>query len=230
MKKKLLCTLALICAMSTSAFAATSVAINNKTIDNSSVIEENGTTYISVRPVAEALDLNVEWISETKTVILSNGGPIYITFSIGENGYTFAKTAPMPLSGAPIIINSATYVPVDVVTDLLSYKVEEDGNTLNIKTDETTTEIDEAATDKIAAEGFTGIVTEVSEEEILFNDFVKGEVRLNKSDNVKVTDLNGNTVDINSITVDTKLVVEYGEAMTMSIPPLNNPISIVVCE
>lgn len=230
MKKKLLCTLALIGAMSTSALAATSVAINNKTIDNSSVIEENGTTYISVRPVAEALDLNVEWISETKTVILSNGGPIYITFSIGENGYTFAKTAPMPLSGAPIIINSATYVPVDVVTDLLSYKVEEDGNTLNIKTDETTTEIDEAATDKIAAEGFTGIVTEVSEEEILFNDFVKGEVRLNKSDNVKVTDLNGNTVDINSITVDTKLVVEYGEAMTMSIPPLNNPISIVVCE
>lgn len=230
MKKKLLCTLALIGAMSTSAFAATSVAINNKTIDNSSVIEENGTTYISVRPVAEALDLNVEWISETKTVILSNGGPIYITFSIGENGYTFAKTAPMPLSGAPIIINSATYVPVDIVTDLLSYKVEEDGNTLNIKTDETTTEIDEAATDKIAAEGFTGIVTEVSEEEILFNDFVKGEVRLNKSDNVKVTDLNGNTVDINSITVDTKLVVEYGEAMTMSIPPLNNPISIVVCE
>ncbi len=223
MKKKILCTLALISAFSTSAVAAGSVTINNAAIENSSVIEESGNTYISVRPVAEALGLNVEWIGETKTVVLSNGGPLYITFSIGENGYTFSKTAPMPLSSAPIVVNSTSYIPVDVITDLLSYEVEYDGNILNIKTDE-------EATDKIAAEGFTGIVTEVSDEEILFNDSVKGEVRLNKSDNVKVTDLNGNTVDIDSITVDTKLVVEYGEAMTMSIPPFNNPVSIVVCE
>lgn len=216
MKKKLLCTLALIGALSTSAFAAESVAINGTVIKNSSVIEENGNTYISVRPIAEALGLNVDWISETKTVTISNGGPLYITFNIGENGYTFAKTAPMPLSGAPVIINSTAYVPADIITELLSYEIKEDGNILNI--------ITEAESAKAE-----GIVTDVTDDEILFEDSVRGEVRLNKSDNVKVTDDEGNAVDIDSITVDTKLVVEYGKAMTMSIPPLNNPISIVVC-
>ncbi|MDO4300979.1 MAG: copper amine oxidase N-terminal domain-containing protein [Clostridia bacterium] len=235
MKKKLLCTLALIGAMSTSAFAATSAAIDGKIVDNSSVIEENGTTYISVRPIAESLGLDVEWIGETKTVIISNGGPLYITFSIGKNGYTFAKTSPMPLSGAPIVVNSAAYVPTDVLTELLSYKTEENDNILNIITnsnsqEDETTSGQAVNTDKIKADGYAGIVTEVSDDEILFNDSVRGEVRLSKSSNVKVTDLNGNTVDIDSITVDTKLVVEYGEAMTMSIPPLNNPVSIVVCK
>ncbi len=219
MKKKILCTIALIGAFSTSAIASGSVAINGTAVENSSVMEENGNTYISVRPIAEALGLNVEWIGETKTVIISNGGPLYITFSIGENGYTFAKTAPMPLSGAPVIVNSTAYVPTDVITDLLSYEIKEENNVLNIITNKKETQITG-----------NGVVTEVSDEEILFNDSVKGEVRLNKSDDVNVTDLNGNTVDINSITVDTKLVVEYGEAMTMSIPPLNNPVSIVVCE
>lgn len=215
MKKKILCTLALIGALSTSAFGAEKVALNGNTIENSSVIEENGIEYIGVRPVAEALGLNVEWINETKTVVVSNEGPLYITFSIGTNGYTFAKTAPMPLSGAPIIVNSSAYVPVDIVTDLLAFEVKEDGDVLNIIAD-------------VENKNYNGVVKEVSDDEILFNDTVKGEVRLNKSENVKVTDTEGNTVDIDTITVDTKLMVEYGEAMTMSIPPLNNPVSIVV--
>lgn len=219
MKKKLLCTLALIGAMSTSAFAATSVSIDNKAIDNSSVIEENGVTYISVRPIAEALGLNVEWIGETKTVTISNGGPLYITFSIGNNGYTFAKTAPMPLSTAPILVNSTAYVPTDVVTELLSYEIKEENNVLNIITGE----------EKVQTTG-KGIVTEVSDEEILFKDDTRGEVRLNKSDAIIIMDEEGNKFDINSITVDTKLIVEYGNAMTMSIPPLNNPVSIIICK
>lgn len=219
MKKKILCTLALIGAINTSAFAAESIAFNGKTVDNSSVIEENGITYISVRPIAEALGLNVEWIGETKTVIISNGGPLYITFSIGNNGYTIAKTAPMPLSASPIIVNSTTYVPTDVITDLLSYEIKEENNVLNIITDEEKTQ----ATGK-------GIVIEVSDEEILFNDETRGEIRLNKSDAVIVMDEEGNELDINTISVDTRLIVEYGNAMTMSIPPLNNPVTIVICK
>lgn len=216
MKKKLLATLALITSMAVSAFAGTAVTINGNAIENANAIEENGATYIAVRPIADALDLNVEWNGDTKTVVVTNGGPLYITFQIGVNGYTFAKTAPMELSGAPILVNSTTYVPADVFTDLLQYTVTNENGTVNIVTE-----------DKEIATGF-GTVSEVSDEEILFNDEIKGEVRLNKSDNVKVTDENGNSVDINSITVGTKLTVEYSDAETMSLPPLNNPISIIV--
>ena len=216
MKKKLSATLALTTSMAVSAFAGTAVTINGKAIENANAIEENGATYIAVRPIADALGLNVEWNGDTKTVVVTNGGPLYITFQIGVNGYTFAKTAPMELSGAPILVNSTTYVPADVFTDLLQYTVTNENGTVNIVTE-----------DKEIATGF-GTVSEVSDEEILFNDEIKGEVRLNKSDNVKVTDENGNSVDINSITVGTKLTVEYSDAETMSLPPLNNPISIIV--
>ena len=80
------------------------------------------------------LGLNVEWNGDTKTVVVTNGGPLYITFQIGVNGYTFAKTAPMELSGAPILVNSTTYVPADVFTDLLQYTVTNENGTVNIVT------------------------------------------------------------------------------------------------
>ncbi len=216
MKKKLLATLALTASMAVYAFAGTAVTINGQAVENSQAIVENGATYIAVRPIADALGLNVEWKADTKTVVVTNGGPLYITFKIGVNGYTFAKTAPMELSGAPIVVDSTTYVPADVFTDLFEYTVTNENGTVNIVTE-----------DKESAVGF-GTVTEVSADEILFNDEIKGDVRLSKGDSVKVTDENGNDVDINSITVGTKLTVEYGDAETMSLPPLNNPVSIIV--
>ena len=216
MKKKLLATLALTASMAVSAFAGTAVTINGQAVENAQAIVENGATYIAVRPIADALGLNVEWKADTKTVVVTNGGPLYITFKIGVNGYTFAKTAPMELSGAPIVVDSTTYVPADVFTDLFEYTITNENGTVNIVTE-----------DKESAVGF-GTVTEVSADEILFNDEIKGDVRLSKGDSVKVTDENGNDVNINSITVGTKLTVEYGDAETMSLPPLNNPVSIIV--
>lgn len=250
MKRKILCALALIGAMSTQTFAdnTMTVAIDGNNIADSSAVVENGVTYISVRPVAEALGLNVDWASDTKTVTVSNNGPLYITFTIGENAYTFAKTAPMELSGAPVIIDSASYIPADVVTDLLNYEIVEEDNVLNIVTgadvsveDDTAsgeavenenTENENTSEDAVISEQNegTGTVKEVSDTEILFEDEAMGEVRLNKSDNVKVTDEDGNAVDIDSIEEGTKLIVEYGDVMTKSLPPLNNPVSITVCK
>ncbi len=250
MKRKFLCALALMGAMSTQTLAdnTMTVAIDGNNISDSSAVVENGVTYISVRPVAEALGLDVDWEADTKTVILSNKGPLYITFTIGENAYTFAKTAPMELSGAPVIIDSASYIPADVITELLNFEISEDGNVLNIITGadisvdddivsgeavENENTEDENSSEETAEseknEG-TGIVTEVSEDEILFEDEAIGEVRLNKSDDVKVTDEDGNTVDINSIEVGAVLIVEYGDVMTKSLPPLNTPLSITVCK
>ena len=119
------------------------------------------------------------------------------------------------------------------MSEIFIYDVEKNGENLNINvpmledvtSDEAITS--EEAVEEEAVEG-NGVVTEVSEEEILFEDEVKGLVRLNKSENVEVVDEDGNTVEIDTIEVGANLVVEYGKAMTMSLPPLNNPVKITV--
>lgn len=229
MKKGLLCTLMLTGAMSVSAFAAPAMSVDGTAIEQSETMEIEGNDYFPVRPVAEAMGLSVEWQGETKTVVLTNGGPLYITFSIGENGYTFAKTAPMPSVGAPVIVDGRTYIPVDVISDIAGIMVEKNDESYNIT-------LAQNETDKTdSAEGFgeltpyaTGIVKEVNDEQILFTDDKRGDVILTKGGDVKVTDSEGNSLEISDIKAEDKLTVEYGDAMTMSIPPINNPKSIVV--
>ncbi len=239
MKRKLLFTLAIMGIMSVSAMAAPNVAIDSNVIENSDIIEQDGISYFPVRPVAEAMGLTVEWKAEDKSVVLTNGGPIYITFKNGENAYTFAKTAPMELSGAPIIVNDKTYIPVDVISDFFNYEIMKSDETYNIITkyqEETDTQ-EPSADEEQSSKGFadleekavaTGVVTEVNEEQITFEDDERGTVILTKSDSVKVTDKDGKDADINSVKADMKLNVEYGPAMTMSIPPINNPVSITI--
>lgn len=225
--------------MAVSAMAAPKVAIDNEEVEGSEIVEQDGVGYLPVRPVAEAMGLTVEWNAADKSVLITNGGPVYITFKIGENAYTFAKTAPMELSGAPVIIDSKTYIPADVITDLFSYEIMKSDETYNIitkyqeSTDESEVSDDKDENDKGFADleknaVATGTVTEVNDEQIFFEDAERGTVILTKSDSVKVTDKDGNEVDINSVAADMNIKVEYGPAMTMSIPPINNPVSITI--
>ncbi len=253
MKKKLLCTLALTFVMGMSAAAAPSIAVDSNAVDNSETVEQNGIKYFPVRPVAEALGLSVEWKAEDKSVVITNGGPVYVTFKIGENAYTFAKTAPMPLSGAPIIIDSKTYIPVSIMSDLFAFDVTEGDDIINIATKHSEEETEaaslttEAASEESTAEsasdkhevGFgdmeenekaVGTVSQVDDEHITFEDDERGTVMLTKGGETKAYDKDGNETDINSIAEGMKLSVEYGPAMTMSIPPINNPVSVTIME
>ena len=256
MKNKFLCILALTGIMSMSVMAAPKMAVDSNVIEDAEIVEQAGIKYFPVRPVAEALGLSIEWKAEDKSVVVTNGGPLYVTFKIGENAYTFAKTAPMPFSGAPVIIDSRTYIPVDIMSDLFAFDVMEKDDVINIVTKyqeeiteipsvETTTEVtsDEETTVEATADesdkGFadleenekaTGTVTDTDDEKITFEDAERGTVILTKGGDTKAYDKDGNEIDINTITVGMKLSVEYGPAMTMSIPPINNPVSVTVTE
>ena len=148
----------------------------------------------------------------------------------------------MPLGQAPIIIDSVTYVPVELFSDILAYTVDDTDNgivifdeteessteestetTTSVKSDETATE----ETTEVDAKA-TGKVVEIGDKEILFNDEVMGEVRLCPNDDTKITDKDGNEIKITDIKVDNEIEVEYSDVMTDSLPPLNNPISIKV--
>ncbi len=250
MRKYVLTGLVLAVLMGGSVFAdeaAKQVVLNGEGVGEAIVCE--GVDYVPARAVAEACGLNVEWIGETKTVVLTNGGPIYITFSIGENGYTFAKTAPMKYSGAPVLENATTFIPVDAATELLGLEMTEADGTLTFAAPEEETEepTEEATADETQAEGEeateeateeaaegsvvrTGVISDKSDDEIIFTDSERGDVRLTTGGGVIIKDKDGKMISADELEVGMNVEVVFGPAMTMSLPPLNNPASITVVE
>ena len=224
----------------TTATVAKNITVNGNEI-TATAITQDGKTLLPVRAVATALGLNVEWNAEQKSVVLEDL-PLYVTFRTGVDGYTFAKTAPMPLGQAPIIIDSVTYVPVELFSDILAYTVDDTDNGIVIfdeteesSTEESTETTTSAKSDETASEETTeadakatGKVVEIGDKEIIFNDEVMGEVRLCPNDDTKITDKDGNKIALTDIKVDDEIKVEYGDIMTDSLPPLNNPISIKI--
>lgn len=236
--------------MATKAVNKNTISVDGKVIENADVISQEGKTLISARAVAEALGFEVEWENETHKVILSNL-PQYVTFTIGVDGYTFARTAPMPLGAAPILVDGVTYMPIEVVTELLELKVENDDNSnLNIitteDTEESTEETTEITTEEVVnednteaenngegeeAQGLSNAkVVSYDEEEnqLLIEDEAMGEVILIANDDTVIVDKDGNAIELSDLKEGDEISVEYSDAMTMSLPPINNPVQIVL--
>ena len=197
--------------------ASPQITVNGEAIE-ASVISIDGKLLLPVRAVAQALDIMVGWNNETKSITLNEDKPSAISFKIGEDGYTFARTAPMPLGQAPVIQNDLSYVPTEVFSDLLKLNVYISENLIAISNAPVLEETKDS----------TGVVTEISESEILFEDSEAGLIRLNISDDTKLADLDGNELSIEDIAVGDELSVTYSLAMTMSIPPMTNATSIVL--
>ncbi len=177
--------------------------------------ENEGMLMLPLRAITETLGFDVEWQGETGTIILTKG-PVYITMNAFEDGYTFSRTAPMMLGTAPILIDGVTFVPAEFITQVLSgaYRTEADGS-IRIFDAETK---DIALIESVNAE----------EKQIVVNDIVMGTVVLNISDETTITDEEGTPVEFEELVEGLTLKVTYGDAMTMSLPPINNPSVIVV--
>lgn len=204
--------------------AIAALALSSNVIANENQVYVNGKNVgahiencVPLRPVAEALGYNVEWDGENKSIAISNL-PQYVTMIVGIDGYTFAKTAPMPLGKAPFIKDGATYVPSELFSEILNYEVNSENGNCYIyeKTEENKSVINNVS------------VKEISESGILIEDAELGEVVLAISEDTVISDENGNNVSPEDIKVNDGLTVEYGDAMTMSIPPVNNPKSITI--
>jgi hypothetical protein len=178
-----------------------------------STVTEDNKIMVPVRDAATALGYEVEWIAASKTVTLTKGA-VYITFTIGTDGYTFARTAPMPLGKAAEIKNGTTYAPLELFTELMELDASIDEGDVNIVT--------------VSELKGSGVVTESTDGTISFEDSVMGEVLLHIGENTEITDSEGNAVSLADITEDSELEVVYGDAMMDSLPPQNNPKSITV--
>ena len=121
----------------TAAYAQTNtkLVINGEEMADSQYFTENDTVYLPLRAICERLGFNVEWVDETRTVILEKL-PVYITFSVDADGYTFARTAPMLLGNAPKIVNDRTMVPARAVSEALGAMVDWDPVTRTVIIDD----------------------------------------------------------------------------------------------
>ena len=63
---------------------------------------------VPLRAIAEALEYEVIWEGATRSVSLNN----VISLTIGKDGYTVGKMAPIELGTAPEIVDGLTYVPL----------------------------------------------------------------------------------------------------------------------
>ncbi len=191
------------------------INVNGVEIDAPLPFEKEGMLMLPLRTITETLGYEVEWQGETGTIILTKG-PVYITMNAFEDGYTFSRTAPMLLGTAPILIEGVTFVPAEFITQVIggAYRTEADGS---IKIFDAELK-DIALIDAVNAE----------EKQITVNDIVMGTVVLNISEETTITDEEGNPVKFEELEEGLTLKVTYGEAMTMSLPPINNPSVIVV--
>ena len=197
---------------------------------NGKTIYSQGTLLMPTRAVFEALGFEIEWNNEYKMVTLTNL-PSYITFTIGKDGYTIARTAPMPLGHAPINIDGVTYVPVSLLTEIMQMEGVSvyDNNSLRIsevKEQAEETKEKEEKEEKVDLKLQIGkgkiVSIDKSNNQILINDENMGEVVLNLSkDTLTVFETNAT-----QLAVGQYVIVEYSPAMTLSLPPINNPVKI----
>ncbi len=78
------------------------------------------------------------------------------------------------------------------------------------------------------AETATIVAVDAAEASVLVNDETRGEVVLNIGELTTLTDAEGKEIKIDALKEGMKLEIVYGEAMTMSIPPMNNPVTVRV--
>lgn len=125
MKKKLSAILSAI--MLVLCFAKSAGAIN--VIMNSSFVKfpdqepvvENGVTLVPVRPIAEALGLDISW-DESKQLVTLKGGSFFIELTIGSDAAR-TSSGEKKLSAAPKIIGGRTMVPLRFIAETMGLTV-----------------------------------------------------------------------------------------------------------
>lgn len=160
MKKALILALMLSLAFSSAVFGAdVSIMLNGRILEPKDVngspappFISDGTTYLPVRALAEAMSVAVEWDNETRTVFLGEKGDAAPKLGEQVNIYVNGvKLNPTDANGnavPPIIKDGSTYLPVRAVAQSFAKKVDWDGETSTVLINDSSL-IDESKTYKI---------------------------------------------------------------------------------
>lgn len=216
MKKILAVAVAGVMALSSIAAMAqgNKVIVNGNEIAKEYIVSENGEKMIPLRGICEELGFEVIWQEESRTIEIVKL-PIYITCSPDSDGYAFSRMAHQPLGTAPVLLEGTTYVPTAFVSEILGGTIESENDVMISYGQEETPQIEEAPVASVYA-------TQIGEDSLTVMDFVYGEVIVTVSEETKIVDSEGNEIALCDIDTTMQLNVTYGDAMTMSLPPMTN--------
>ncbi len=185
-----------------------------------SAFEENGQVMVPVRAVCEALDMEVVWNDEAKRVEITKL-PHYVTFTPFEDGYTFARTAPIMLGTAPQLLGEGvTYVPAEFFGEIIPSECEISETGVEITYGEQA-EAEQSADRNV-------LITGNEEGKLTVYDPMQGEVIVNITEETKITDEEGADASAEILAAGKLVKIEYAPAMTLSLPPIANAVSITV--
>ena len=191
------------------------LVVDGAVIEAPQVLYNEGNLMIPLRKVCETLGLTINWDAETDMITIEKL-PVYITCYPNVDGYTFAKTAPIFLGEAPILIEGTTYVPVSFVDKILHGTSSIEGNRIIVTY---------AQTSALTA---NAVVTGVENGRLVVNDKVRGEVIANITEETQLVDVNGEVIGLVDLKEGSEIEITYGEVMTASLPPVTNAVKVVL--
>ena len=105
------------------------IVVNNKVIEAPALYTNNqGVIMVPLRAVAEALKFDVIWDAKSKKAMVGK----VATATIGQDYYTYVKTAPIQLGTAPEIVKGRTFVPLSFFNEVMRLNAEVDGSRIVI--------------------------------------------------------------------------------------------------
>lgn len=183
--------------------------------------------YFPARGLFEAMGYTVGYDNVQKRVTLKKGAS-YVTFSTNSDGYTFGRTAPILVGKAPLVKDGITYVPVNLLTDVMQMPeiILENGSMLiNIPS------MQEEVKEEVDAE-----VLEPKKVVVIDRDYDLNTATVQEEEDGRTVVLNLGEVEITSSTEEKEIFigqtlnVVYSDAMTKSLPPINYPKSIEIVQ
>lgn len=107
------------------------ISYNGTAIETEKKLEVvNDINMLPLRDVVEAMGYEVIWHAEKRSVEILKGAQ-WTEIFIDQNSYFKNRMAPAPLSAAPVIMNSTTYVPVEFFVEILGRGIEIDSGDIN---------------------------------------------------------------------------------------------------
>lgn len=104
------------------------VLVNNSEISSDvSPFIVNGTTYVPIRFISQALNVEkIEWNQNSQSVIIQNGKKSMILF-VNKN-YFYIDNVYTKLSGSPVLKNGRTFVPLRLISETFGSTVNWDSD------------------------------------------------------------------------------------------------------
>ncbi len=163
------------------------VKLDNKeiTFDQAPIVE-SGRTLVPFRAILEAMNVDVDWDSETKTITCTKGDKV-IKLTIGENEM-FINDKEVALDVPAKIVNGRTLLPLRAISENLDAEVKWDSETktIDIKTDNSTVEENSTEEENSNNDTNTNTNSNSSEEQSSNNESENVDYDISEKDRIAI--------------------------------------------